>query len=251
MTVVCRARVLAGGLAALSLSLSDLSLPDASAAGEEAAQTLVQAYRQQAGQWPAPWIDAEVNFVELGAPPSAAVEPDAVAEGKRALGERLFGSPLLALAGAPSCAGCHRPDHGWSVPTAVATGHGGRQGKRNPPALHAAAWQVQWGWDGAFSDLAAQALAPLTRAHEMGNDHLDTVLARLRADPELAGLFRDVYGAEGITAAMLGDALAAFLRSLDKPSRFDRFVAGDYAQLSEFEIEGLHLFRLCAVSSGN
>ncbi len=106
MTVGCRALVLAGGLAALSLSLSDVF-----AAGQETGQTLVQAYRQEAGQWPAPWIDADVDFVELGAPPSAAIEPDAAAEGKRALGERLFHAPRLALEGAPSCAGCHRPDH--------------------------------------------------------------------------------------------------------------------------------------------
>ena len=224
---------LAGGLTALSLSVL-------TAASQE---PLGAAYRQPPEHWPAPWIDPEVAFVELGTPPSAILKPAAEAAGKAALGQQLFHDARLAEDGAPSCADCHRPDHGWSIPAAVAQGHGGRRGKRNPPSLHVSAWQSHLGWDGAFTDLSAQVLAPLTLEHEMGNASLDRVLARLRADPGLTARFREQYGDEGISRATLGDALAAFVRTLDKPTRFDRFVAGEHDQLSELEIEGLHLFR--------
>ncbi|WP_418647864.1 cytochrome-c peroxidase [Thauera butanivorans] len=233
---VCR--VLAGVLAMLSLSW-----PVAPAADEEALPALHAAYRQPPGRWPAPWIDAEVAFVELGALPPAVPEAGSAADGKAALGRRLFHDPRLAADGAPACAGCHHPEHGWSIPAAVAEGHGGRRGRRNPPALHTAVRQPRLGWDGSGAELVAQVLAPLTLAHEMGNRSLDQVLARIRADAGLAAGFREHYGDGGISAAALGDALVAFLRTLDKPSRFDRFVAGDYGQLSDLEIDGLHLFR--------
>lgn len=212
------------------------------AGGAEAALPLGPAYRQPPERWPAPWIDEGVAFVELAAMSPAGGADEA---GKAALGGRLFGDARLAADGAPACVGCHRPDHGWSIPTAVAVGHQGRRGRRNPPALHTAARQPFLGWDGGGTALAAQALAPLTLAHEMGNAGLAPVLARIRADAGLAARFRALYGAEdgGVTAAALGDALAAFLRTLDTPSRFDRFLAGDHGQLSDLEIEGLHLFR--------
>ncbi|ENO84510.1 cytochrome-c peroxidase [Thauera linaloolentis] len=211
--------------------------------GAETVLPLGAAYRQPPEHWPAPWIDEGVAFAELAAMPPAGQGADADEAGKAALGGQLFGDPRLAADGAPACAGCHHPDHGWSIPAAVAVGHEGRRGKRNPPALHAVARQPFLGWDGGGAELAAQALAPLTLAHEMGNAGLGPVLARIRGDADLRARFHAHYGDGGVSAAALGDALAAFLRTLDRPSRFDRFLAGDHGQLSDLEIEGLHLFR--------
>lgn len=225
-------RVLAAALL-VALLLSSL----ATAGSSDTSSALRAAYQQLPERWPAPWIDAEVDYVELG----ALALP--LASAKAELGRRLFHDGRLAADRAPACAGCHQPQHGWSIPAPVARGHGGRLGRRNPPSLYGAAWQARFGWDGAGAGLAAQTLLPLTLAHEMGNDSLEQVLARTRSDIALVASFREHFGDGGIGAAELGEALAAFLRSLEKPSRFDRFAAGDFGQLSDLEIEGLHLFR--------
>ncbi len=107
-------RVLAAALL-VALLLSSLAI----AGSSDTSSALRAAYQQPPERWPAPWIDAEVDYVELG----ALALP--VAGTKAELGRRLFHDGRLAADGAPACTGCHHPQHGWSIPAAVARGHGG------------------------------------------------------------------------------------------------------------------------------
>lgn len=204
---------------------------------------LRSAYERPAAQWPAPWIDAGVAFVELGAhPPPPA--PAAREQGLARLGERLFFDPRLSADGRVSCASCHRPDEGWSVRGAKAAGAHGRIGRRNPPTLLEVASRSHWGWDGAGDSLAAQSLRPLTDPDEMGNPSLEAVWRRVVSAPAYAADLRAFAEQAGGAPPSLGDALAAFQRMLrHPPSRFDRFVQGERLALNDLELQGLHLFR--------
>lgn len=213
----------------------------AAGAGEggpgQTAPDLRAAYSGAPQSWPAPWLDPDVAFVELGAP-----APPLPPGQQAALGARLFRDPRLSADGRVACASCHDPRHGFSVPQKVATGIGGAPGRRNPPALFAVAGRKSFDWDGAGTDLSARVLAPLTDPREMGQPDLDAALARL---PE-AGYgpdFSAVFGAEGISRRTLAGALVAYLTTLDVETRFDHFARGDRTALTDTELSGLHLFR--------
>lgn len=233
MTGVSRRALIA--LAALGLACSALlSAPSSS--------PLRGAYEKPPAQWPAPSIDEGVAFVELGALAPASSPASAREAQLTRLGRQLFVDPRLSADGRVSCASCHRPDQGWTVRTPTAVGAHGRHGQRNPPGLHDVASRPHWAWDGAASSLVAQSLRPLTDAREMGNASLDAVWQRVAKLPEYAELAR---GGQA-SSARLGEALAAFQRTLHQPSRFDRFVRGDHRALDDQELRGLHLFRTTA-----
>jgi len=66
---------------------------------------------------------------------------------------------------------------------------------------------------------------------------------KLRADPDMAGRFRDAYGRDPDVAALL-DAIASYERSLVTPgSRFDRWLAGDGSAITQQELSGYQLFK--------
>ncbi len=202
-------------------------------------QALRQAYERPPAEWPAATTDPGVAFVELGAL-AAAPAPATAREAQLArLGRQLFFDPHLSADGRVSCASCHRPDQGWTVHSPKAVGVAGQAGRRNPPGLQDVASRPHWAWDGAGGSLPSQSLRPLTDPREMGNPSLAAVWARISQAPEYATLAR---GASA-SPARLGEALAAFQRTLHTRSRFDRFVQGEHRALSDQAVRGLHLFR--------
>ncbi|MFG1476242.1 cytochrome-c peroxidase [Xanthobacter agilis] len=203
---------------------------------EERGGELRAAYVEPPASWPRPDIDADVAFVEMGVPP-----PPAPSGPKALLGAKLFADPRLSEDGQVACASCHDSDHGFSVPERVGRGIGGAKGRRNPPSLQLAATRTLFDWDGRGRDLSARVLAPLSEPTEMGRN-LELALARI-AGTELEGDFRAVFGAEGLTARTLAEAIVAYLNTIDTPTRLDRFIEGDQAALNDTELVGLHLFR--------
>ncbi|PWF21922.1 cytochrome-c peroxidase [Corticimicrobacter populi] len=204
--------------------------------------TLRARYEKPATHWPPAWLDPGVPLRELAILPARA-RPTPYRQAQAALGERLFSDTVLAAPGYPSCAACHQPAQGWSAPPRRFEAPLGSTAGRKPPSLYHVARRTHWGWDGRRDSLVAQTLAPLTDPDEMGNTDLAVVLQRLARDPRHAQDFQSLYGPGPVTAAMLGDALVAYLAGIEKPSRLDRFLAGDHAQLSDQAILGLHLFR--------
>ena len=104
-------------------------------------------------------------------------------------------------------------------------------------------------WDNRVSGLGAQALEPLKAMEEMrGTAYsedaaVDTVVARLRANPEYVSLFEGVFGTGPIQADQLAGAIAAFERSLvAMNSPFDWFRAGDTDALIEQQRHGRDVF---------
>ncbi len=183
-----------------------------------------------------------LDFVPLGLDTPRPVPRDnPLTEAKARLGRKLFFDPLLSADRTVSCAGCHRPDHGFASPRRVAVGVGGREHRRNAPSLLNRAYGRSFFWDGRATSLEAQALLPIENPLEMAND-VGEVVRRLRADAGYAAAFRTAFP-DGVTAANVGKALATFERLLlAGGSRVDRFRAGEVGALSEGERHGLWLY---------
>jgi cytochrome c peroxidase len=158
------------------------------------------------------------------------------------LGRRLFFDTRLSRDGSMSCATCHDPAKRFSDGRAVATGRNPVRLKRNTPALLNLESRAPYFWDGRAATLEEQALMPLTDPNEMARE-LSSLERQLAADPEYAALFQQAFGSLGVTRVTLARALAAYERTLTSTgSRYDRYLAGDTAALSEEEVRGLRVF---------
>jgi cytochrome c peroxidase len=143
-----------------------------------------------------------------------------------ALGRRLFLDRRLSRDESISCATCHSPNHAFSTPLSVVAGVGGRQGRRNAPALINRGYGRAFFWDGRVTSLEEQVLKPIQDPKEMDLT-LQEAAARIKLD-----------------VPVLSRALASYVRSiLSGDSPYDRFVDGDRSALSDEQRFGLQIFR--------
>lgn len=164
-------------------------------------------------------------------------------QAKIALGQELFRDVRLSGSANASCASCHDPDRAFTDGRKTAVGPGGAVLSRNAPALYNLAWATSFFWDGRAASLADQAKVPIEAANELAGD-FQTIEHRLSDDPAISARFAEVFpGSEGVTEKAILDALSAYERSLVSPkTRFDRWVEGDDAALSEKEMQGFDIF---------
>jgi cytochrome c peroxidase len=157
-----------------------------------------------------------------------------------ALGDRLFHDPRLSHDNTRSCNSCHdlstngtsatRPN---STPGAV---------ELNIPTVFNAALSFRLNWEGDLRTLEAQVEQTLDKPQTMGSS-VEEALHKLRADPDVARQFREAFGREPDSAALLG-AIAAYERTLLTPgSRFDRWLGGDASAITAEEFDGYQLFK--------
>jgi len=161
------------------------------------------------------------------------------------LGRYLFFDPLLSGDGTLSCASCHRPERGLADGRPRSIGIHGEDAGRAAPTLWNVAFLKRFFWDARAHSLEAQAPGPLYSPREMGNDPA-RLLGSLNRNAAYRRLFGEAFPGEGgsITERQVYTALAAFQTSLvSLNSRYDRYVHGHAAALSEREIEGLNVFR--------
>ena len=159
------------------------------------------------------------------------------------LGKLLFFDPRLSGSGQLACISCHDPQLGWGDGRRVAAGHARRAGRRNTMTLLNAAYFDHLFWDGRADGLLDLALQPLQSPMEM-NAELGKVVQRLKITHGYPAKFESAFGSPEVSAERIAQTIASFVRSLvSSPSRFDRFVRGDYERMTDQEIEGLHLFR--------
>ena len=131
------------------------------------------------------------------------------------LGRQLFFDPRLSRDGTVSCATCHDPAHGFTIPTAVAKGVDGRAGRRNPPALlnriMLAVGDDRQFWDGRATSVEDALLHALVDDRDMAADPADT-LATLSNLECYRIQFEASYGE--VSWPALGDAIGCFVRCL-------------------------------------
>jgi len=204
---------------------------------------LRQAYAAAPANWPAPHVDPGVEWRELGLLP-AVDHPEAnpSSTAKAALGRGLFFDPRLSKTGGMSCGSCHQPDRGWADGKGVSVPHGTIAG-RNTQTIMNAAFQRHLFWDGRSATLETQVAEALTNPLEMAATP-DHVIDAVATDPAHSARYAEAFPGRPLEFAAVAAAIACFERTIvGGKSRFDGFLRGDHAALSDAELLGLDLFR--------
>lgn len=201
-------------------------------------------YAGDPAEWPAPTVDPDVIWREIGLlPPVQHPASNPHSEAKERLGRALFFDPRLSGSGQIACASCHDPDLGWADGRTTSFGHSRKHLARNSPTIRNAAYQTHLFWDGRADSLEDQARQVLLNPDEMrsGPEH---VVALLQSEPGYEALWRAAYGDEAVSIDRAADAIACFERTVvGGSSKFDAFLKGNTAVLSDAAILGLDLFR--------
>lgn len=161
-----------------------------------------------------------------------------------ALGEKLYFDQRLSKNDSQSCNSCHNIKDGSAGVDnqPVSTGAFGKKGGRNSPTVLNAGFHVAQFWDGRAADLQAQAKGPILNPIEMAMPNEKAVLDKLKKT-EYPDLFKKAFGGDkAMTYDNLAEAIAAFERTLVTPSRFDDYLGGNDAALTDAEKAGLETF---------
>lgn len=163
---------------------------------------------------------------------------------KVALGKKLYLDTRLSKDNDISCNSCHRLDNFGVDNEPTSPGHKGQRGGRNSPSSFNAALHATQFWDGRAENVEKQALGPILNPIEMAMPSEKAVIDRLKADKALVAEFAKSFPGEkdAVTYANVGKAIGAFERTLITPSRFDDFLKGDSAAISDGEKKGAELF---------
>ena len=196
--------------------------------------------------WPKPHLfdEAKEDFQDIGAlvKPNFPVDNPYSLE-KEELGKQLFFDPRLSQSGQISCANCHDPELAFADGRRVAYGHDRQLGVRNSSTLLNIVYAKHLFWDGRAETLEEQVKSPIENPVEM-NLHTKLAVKRIAKIKGYKEFFKKAFGDEKVTDDKITKAIATFERTLISPkSRFDKFVAGKKDELTDSEINGLHLFR--------
>ncbi len=169
-------------------------------------------------------------------------EPPQLDPKKIELGNRLFHDPRLSRDDSVACATCHSLSQGGADHRAHSVGIDGQVGQVNSPTVFNSALNFRQFWDGRAETLESQVDGPTHNPAEMASSWPDIVV-KLSRDPSYRAAFAALYR-DGIQPANIRDAIATFERSLMTPnSRFDRFLRGELASITEEEKAGYALFK--------
>lgn len=157
------------------------------------------------------------------------------------LGKALFNDSRLSGDGRINCSSCHDLRAGGDDGRAKSVGIAGQITAVNAPTVLNSGLNFAQFWDGRARTLEEQIRATVASPVEMGGDW-HAIERTFRADPALAQRFDELYE-DGITAANVIDALAAYVRALvtwDSP--FDRYLRGDAEAIGADAKAGFELF---------
>jgi len=166
------------------------------------------------------------------------------AEARVALGRMLFYDPRLSRSQTISCNSCHDLAKYGVDGAPTSEGVNGQHGDRNSPTVYNAAAHFAQFWDGRAPDVEGQAKGPVLNPVEMAMASEQAVVAVLESIPEYVAAFQQAFpdAAQPVTYENMSVAIGAFERGLLTPSRWDRFLDGDQAALTEQERAGFHAF---------
>jgi len=169
-------------------------------------------------------------------------QPPTVDPLKVKLGEQLFNDPRLSRDGTRACGSCHDTETNGAKPPASNLVHDGPESAFDTVTVFNAALNFRLNWEGNFRTLEAHTLSSLESPGGLQSP-INEIVAKLAADPEIAGQFLAAYGHKPDPKSLL-DAFATYERSLLTPgSRFDQWLGGDTTALSAQELAGYQLFK--------
>lgn len=167
-----------------------------------------------------------------------------ITDAKVDLGRMLYFDARLSKNQDVACNSCHDLD-GFGVDGKdVSTGHKGQKGGRNSPTVYNAAGQFVQFWDGRAADVEAQAKGPVLNPVEMAMPDEKAVLAVLTSIPAYVDAFKKAFpdAKDPVTYDGMAKAIGAFERKLVTPSKWDKYLEGDKAALSDAEKQGFEDF---------
>lgn len=193
-----------------------------------------------------PPVDLQRTANALFDPLPALVDNPAnpVTDAKVALGRTLFHDPRLSGSGFLSCNSCHDLANYGVDGLSRAIGDGWKRDVRNTPSVYVVADQTVLFWDGRASTVEEQVKGHLLNPQEMAAPDDAFVVDVVSSIPGYAKLFAAAFPdeAQAVSYDNVANAIGAFERTLQTPSRFDAYLNGDLTSLSETESEGLQAF---------
>ncbi len=160
---------------------------------------------------------------------------------RAAIGRLLFNDLRLSRDNNQSCASCHQLARGGADARALSLGAGGIAHRFNTPTVYNSTFNFRQTWTGRHSTIDGLLDHVITRPNGLVSSW-EMVASRLTGDADMGAKFYAVYG-DDVTPAMLKDALGHYLKSLNTPSRFDRYLRGDKAALTFDEKTGYAKFK--------
>jgi cytochrome c peroxidase len=162
------------------------------------------------------------------------------------LGELLFFDPVLSGNNERACASCHKPDMAFSDGLQKSLAFENKNAlERNTPSLLNSIFQKQFFYDGRARQLEQQANDVLHSKNEM-NTTAEEMIYRLIQSEEYRLLFKKSYkGTADTSISYYGilKAITEYEKTLvSMNSRFDKYIGGDYKQLTAQEINGYTVF---------
>ncbi len=168
--------------------------------------------------------------------------PPAIDPLKVKLGERLFNDARLSVDNSRSCSSCHDLGTNGASTKRRDVGRDGVELRLNTLTVFNSALNFRFGWEGKYRSVETDVTASLVNPQIMGSSLADTA-EKLDRDTGMRASFMAAYGRRP-DAANIVDAIASFERTLLTPgSRFDRWLAGDTAALTDRELNGYRLFK--------
>ncbi|MBZ5554345.1 MAG: cytochrome-c peroxidase [Acidobacteriia bacterium] len=167
-----------------------------------------------------------------------------LSEEKIALGRMLYFDKRLSRGKDISCNDCHQLDKYGVDNESRSKGFKGQLGGRNSPTVYNAAAHVAQFWDGRAPDVEEQAKGPVLNPVEMAMPDDKAVVVVLKSIPGYMAAFMKAFpeDKDPMTYDNVGKAIGAFERKLVTASRWDDFLKGDKAALTNAEKIGFNKF---------
>jgi len=167
-----------------------------------------------------------------------------ITDAKVNLGRILYYDSRLSKNQDVSCNSCHDLAKYGVDGQPVSDGDKGQKGTRNAPTVYNAAGHFVQFWDGRAADVEQQAKGPVLNPVEMAMASDKAVVALLKSMPDYVSDFKAAFPGEKdpVTFENMARAIGAFERKLVTPSRWDKFLNGDQAALTDAEKAGFNKF---------
>lgn len=204
-------------------------------------------HRKRATEIPAP-AGVEIDSAKtsmFGALPSVfESKTNALTDDKVALGRLLFHEARLSKDGKVSCNTCHDLQKHGVDGKDFSIGEQGKKEERNSPTVYDAAGQFVQFWDGRAETVEDQLKAHLLGPLETGMPDEKHVVAAIKSNSAYAASFKKAFpdDADAITFDNVAKAIGAYERKLVTPSKWDDFLAGNKAALTDEEKKGFLKF---------
>jgi cytochrome c peroxidase len=198
-------------------------------------------------------VEEKPKTIEIGAdklamfgalPADMASAENPSTDEKVALGRMLYFETRLSKNQDLSCNSCHLLDKYGVDNEPTSKGHRGQRGERNSPTVYNAALHLAQFWDGRAATVEEQAKGPVLNPVEMALPDAKAVEKVLASMPEYVDAFKKAFPEDKnpVSFDNMAKAIGAFERKLVTPGRWDKFLGGDKAALTEEEKAGLLKF---------